>query len=420
MNPEVTVVMPCLNEAETLATCIEKILETFRSYNIKGEIVVADNGSTDGSQKIAMDLGARVIPVARRGYGAALQGGVAAASSPYIIMGDADDSYDFREIPRFIEALRKGHDFVMGCRFPAGGGEIKPKAMPFLHRYLGTPVLTFLGQLFFNHKFKDVNCGMRGFTKKAFEGMALQSEGMEFASEMVARAAMLDLKSCEVPVTLHPDGRSRPPHLRTWRDGWRHLKFMLLLCPRWLYQMPGLALSLVGGIMTLILTITPLSIQGITLDIHTLMVFQMILFLGLQILLFGHLASYYAEQNHLIPPSRQKLWINPVESGVLWGALFIILGASGLIYTFNLWEDAGFGSLETSQTLRLFSLSIFGMILGLELVFVGFLFGLFDLMGKRNKITPPESSAYPPDRGTKNTVHTNRYDGHHRQCVLGR
>ena len=247
MNPEVTVVMPCLNEAETLATCIEKIIKTFQFHNIMGEIIVADNGSTDGSQKIAMDSGARVVPVARRGYGAALQGGIAAASAPYIIMGDADDSYNFREMPRFIEALRNGHDFVMGCRFPAGGGEIKPGAMPFLHRYLGTPVLTALGQIFFHHRFKDVNCGMRGFTKRAFEEMALQSDGMEFASEMVARAAMINLKSCEVPVTLHPDGRSRAPHLRTWRDGWRHLKFMLLLCPRWLYRMPGLFLSLLGG-----------------------------------------------------------------------------------------------------------------------------------------------------------------------------
>jgi glycosyltransferase involved in cell wall biosynthesis len=389
VNPEVTVVMPCLNEAETLATCIEKIIKTFQFHNIMGEIIVADNGSTDGSQKIAMDSGARVVPVARRGYGAALQGGIAAASAPYIIMGDADDSYDFREMPRFIEALRNGHDFVMGCRFPAGGGEIKPGAMPFLHRYLGTPVLTALGQIFFHHRFKDVNCGMRGFTKRAFEEMALQSDGMEFASEMVARAAMINLKSCEVPVTLHPDGRSRAPHLRTWRDGWRHLKFMLLLCPRWLYRMPGLFLSLLGGIMTLILAITPLSVQGITLDIHTLMVFQMILFLGLQILLFGHLASYYAEQNHLIPPSHQKPWVNPVESGALWGGLFMILGASGLIYTFDLWRDVGFGPLEASQTLRLFSISIFGIILGLELIFVGFLFGLFDLMGKRNKDHTP-------------------------------
>lgn len=389
MNPEVTIVMPCLNEAETLAICIKKIFETLRSQNILGEVIVADNGSNDGSQKIAMDMGARVVSVARRGYGAALQGGIAAASAPYIIMGDADDSYDFREIPRFVEALRRGHDFVMGCRFPAGGGEIKSGAMPFLHRYLGTPVLTALGQTFFHHRFKDVNCGMRGFTKVAFESMALQSDGMEFASEMVARAAMLNLKSCEVPVTLHRDGRSRPPHLRTWRDGWRHLKFMLLLCPRWLYTIPGLFLSLLGGLMTIILTITPLSIQGITLDIHTLMVSQMILFLGLQILLFGHLASFYAEQNQLIPASRQKPWANPVESGALWGLLLMGLGAIGLIYTFTLWRDVGFGSLATSQTLRVFSVSIFGIILGLELVFVGFLFGLFDLMRKRN-ITPPE------------------------------
>lgn len=385
MNPEITVVMPCLNEAETLATCIEKILQTFRSHHISGEIIVADNGSTDGSQNIALDFGAKVVHVARRGYGAALQGGIAEASAPYIIMGDADDSYDFREIPRFVEALRHGYDFVMGCRFPSGGGEIKPKAMPFLHRYLGTPILTGLGQIFFRHKFKDVNCGMRGFTKTAFESMDLRSEGMEFASEMVARAAMLNLKSCEVPITLHPDGRSRPPHLRTWRDGWRHLKFMLLLCPRWLYKIPGIFLSFLGGTMTIILAITPLSIQGITLDIHTLMVFQMILFLGLQILLFGYLASSFAQQNHLIPPSPRKPWVNPIESGALWGSILMILGASGLVHTFDLWRDVGFGSLETSQTLRGFSLSIFSIIVGLELIFIGFLFGLIDLLGKRNK-----------------------------------
>ena len=250
MSPiELTVVMPCLNEAETVARCIDKAKLGFEKAGLAGEIIVADNGSTDGSQRIAGEHGARVVAVAEKGYGSALRGGIEAANGCYLIMGDADDSYDFSESGKFVAKLREGYDLVMGCRLPSGGGTIAPGAMPWKNRYLGNPVLSFLGRLFFRTPVRDFHCGLRAFSREAYARISPSTTGMEFASEMVMKASIEKLRIAEVPITLHKDGRSRPPHLRPWRDGWRHLRFMLIYSPRWLFLFPGLALA-AGGALT--------------------------------------------------------------------------------------------------------------------------------------------------------------------------
>src|SRR5882762_10355162 len=265
---ELSIVIPCLNEAETLATCIKKAQQSLREHNVEAEIIVADNGSTDGSQEIARALGASVVDISAKGYGNALMGGIATAHGKYIIMGDADDSYDFSALGPFIEQLRAGFDLVMGNRFIGG---IKPGAMPPLHRYLGNPLLTFIGRLFFRSPIRDFHCGLRGFSKEAFLKLDLQTTGMEFASEMVVKATLQHLRLTEVATTLSPDGRSRPPHLRSWRDGWRHLRFLLLYSPRWLFLYPGLAALVVGLLGTLWLLPEARTVGGITLDVHTLL-----------------------------------------------------------------------------------------------------------------------------------------------------
>src|SRR5262249_25578001 len=276
---ELSVVMPCLNEAETLESCIAKAQKAFREANVVGEIVVADNGSSDGSQELAARMGARVVPVAARGYGSALMGGIAAAAGKYVVMGDADDSYDFTHIPRFLERMRAGADLVMGNRF-AGG--IQPHAMPPLHQYFGNPLLTRIGRLFFGGSCGDFYCGMRGFSKQAYERMDLRTTGMEFATEMVVKATLLRMNVVEVPTTLSPDGRSRPPHLRTWRDGWRTLRFFLLYSPRWLFLYPGIALMLIGAIVGAWLLPGPQRVGNVVFDVHTLLYAAIAMLLGFQ------------------------------------------------------------------------------------------------------------------------------------------
>jgi glycosyltransferase involved in cell wall biosynthesis len=264
---ELSVVMPCLNEAETLETCIRKAQRALEQQNLAGEVVVADNGSTDGSIAIAERLGARVVRVQARGYGNALMGGIAAASGKYVIMGDADDSYDFSHIPRFLDKLREGADLVMGNRFRGG---IEKDAMPLLHQYFGNPLLTRIGRLFFHSPVGDFYCGIRGFRKDAYEKMGLRTTGMEFATEMVVKATLLNLRIAEVPTTLVPDGRTRRPHIRTWRDGWRTLRFFLLYSPRWLFLYPGAVLMFVGSVLGLWLLPAPRRIGEVTFDVHTL------------------------------------------------------------------------------------------------------------------------------------------------------
>src|SRR5476651_1181345 len=290
---DLTILMPCLNEAETLARCIEKAKVGIQKSSVRGEILIADNGSTDGSQAIAEKSGARVVNVKEKGYGSALIGGVRVASGEWILMGDADDSYDFSDIAGFVKKFRDGYELIMGCRLPAGGGTISPGAMPWKNRWIGNPILSFIGRLFFRCPAHDFHAGLRGFTKTAFEKMDLQTTGMEFASEMVIKSTFKQLKIAEVPVTLHKDGRSRPPHLKPWRDGWRHLRFMLLFSPRWLFLVPGLLLSALGFIFAAALSFENIQIGGVAFDVGTLAVACMTVIIGFQLVAFAFFTKVF-------------------------------------------------------------------------------------------------------------------------------
>ena len=303
---ELTVVMPCLNEAETVATCVRKAVRFIDEHGIDGEVVVADNGSTDGSQQLATEAGARVVPITEKGYGNALMGGIIAARGEYVIMGDSDDSYDFTNLMPFIEKLRGGADLVMGNRFQGG---IEPGAMPPLHRYLGNPVLSFVGRLFFQSKIGDFHCGLRGFRRDSALKLNLQATGMEFASELVVKATLWKLNITEVPTTLAKDGRNRPPHLRSWRDGWRHLRFLLLFSPRWLFFIPGLVLLLLGLIIGVATATGPVTIGGVTFDVDTLVAAGAMVIIGFQAVLFWLFTQVYAGSEGFLPeePGMQKL-----------------------------------------------------------------------------------------------------------------
>ena len=303
-KPELSVVMPCLNEAETLEICIRKAQGFFEKEGIHGEVVIADNGSTDGSQEIASKLNARVIAVKEKGYGNALKGGINAAHGDYVMMGDADDSYDFSNMMLYVDKLREGYDLVMGNRFKGG---IKKGAMPFLHKYLGNPVLSFIGRLFFNIKIGDFHCGLRGFSKVAYEKMELRTTGMEFASEMVVKASLKKLKIAEVPTILSPDGRSRPPHLNTWSDGWRHLRFLLLYSPKWLFLIPGMLLFFLGLILSSALIVKPFTIGTVTFDVHTLLFTALGMLVGFQFIIFYGLTKVYTIENGLLPKSKNMI-----------------------------------------------------------------------------------------------------------------
>src|ERR1044072_3841788 len=323
---ELSILMPCLNEAETLATCIKKAQKALADLGVNGEIVIADNGSTDGSPEIAASLGARVIHVAQKGYGSALLGGIKAARGKYIIMGDADDSYDFTKLGPFLENLRAGYDLVMGNRFKGG---IAPEAMPRLHRYLGNPVLTGIGRLFFNSPRRDFNFGLRGFRKAALQRLDLRTTGMEFASETVVKASLHGLRITEVPTTLSMDGRSRPPHLRSWRDGWRHLRFLLLYSPRWLFLYPGLLLMLIGTAVSGWLLVGPRVVDGITLDVHTFLYAAMALIIGYQTVIFAVFTKVFAITEGLLPedPRLTALFrYIKLETGILAGVLLLLAG----------------------------------------------------------------------------------------------
>jgi glycosyltransferase involved in cell wall biosynthesis len=377
--PEVSIVMPCLNEAETLATCIAKAQHCLEELGCAGEIIIADNGSTDGSQEIAAALGARVVNVAEKGYGNALMGGIAAARGCYVIMGDADDSYDFEHLEPFIGKLRDGYELVMGNRFKGG---IKPGAMPPLHRYLGNPVLTAIGQLFFRSPCGDFHCGLRGFNKAAITRLDLRTTGMEFASEMVVKATLRGLRITEVPTTLSPDGRSRPPHLRSWRDGWRHLRFLLLYSPRWLFLYPGLLLMLSGLGVSLWLLPGPQTIGQVTLDVHTLMFAAMALDIGFQAVAFAVLAKVFAISEGLLPedPRLNRLfdWVT-LETGLASGAGLLLVGLALTVYALGLWGARSFGPLNYEQTLRLVIPAVTTLMLGIEVIFSSFFLSLLGL-----------------------------------------
>ncbi|WP_202815390.1 glycosyltransferase family 2 protein [Bradyrhizobium sp. CCGE-LA001] len=376
---ELTILMPCLNEAETLAVCIAKAQAFLRRAQITGEVLIADNGSTDSSRHIAEAGGARVIDVPMRGYGAALRAGIAAARGRYIVMGDADDSYDFARLDAFLECLRAGDDLVMGNRFRGG---IESGAMPFLHRYLGNPILSWLGRLFFRTPLGDFHCGMRGFSRDPIAKLDLRTTGMEFASEMVVRATIVGLKISEVPTTLSKDGRSRPPHLRTWRDGWRHLKFLLLYSPRWLFFYPGALLVAAGTALSSILLFGQISIGGIGFDIRTMLVACTCLIVGIQGICFAAIARSFAKDMNLLPPSERygrMLEACTLEFFVFGGGAIFVLGIAGLITAIIQWSETNFGPLDLSSLLRVVALSTTAITVGAQLVFTGFLAGLMSI-----------------------------------------
>ena len=374
-----SVVLPCLNEAETLEACVQKALAAIGRLGVSGEVIVADNGSTDGSQNIARRLGARVIDIPVRGYGAALQGGIEAARGEYVIMADADDSYDLAGLEPFIAKLREGYDLVMGNRF-AGG--IAPGAMPPLHRYLGNPVLTAVGRLFFRSPIRDFHCGMRGFRRDSILDLELRTTGMEFASEMVAKAALRGLRVTEVPTTLARDGRSRPPHLRSWRDGWRHLRFLLLYSPRYLFLLPGILLMVAGmaGVGTLM--VGPVTIGGVRFDASTMLFCSAAIVLGSQLVLFWTFAEIFATGEGLLPPD-PKLFAAfkyiTLEIGLAIGAGMFLAGLIGGLAAVASWGSRGFGDLDASRTLRLVIPSVTLMVLGAQGIMSSFFLSVLGL-----------------------------------------
>jgi glycosyltransferase involved in cell wall biosynthesis len=368
---EVSIIMPCLNEAETLETCIRKAQWFIAENDLAGEVIIADNGSNDGSQEIARRLNARVIDVPTKGYGSALKGGIAAARGQYIIMGDADDSYDFSNLNPFLVKLRNGYDLVMGNRFRGG---IESGAMPFLHRYLGNPVLTGIGKLLFGSPCNDFHCGLRGFRKDAIANLELQTTGMEFASEMVVKATLHKMQITEVPTTLSPDGRSRPPHLNTWRDGWRHLRFLLMYSPRWLFFYPGIFLILGGFLATLSLLPSP--------KVHSLLYSSTAMTIGFQIVTFALFTKVFGISEGLLPEDRRlnKLfdYLN-LETGLIAGTVLLAIGMAASVYAFGIWGQHDYGSLNPTETMPIVIPGVTCLALGIQAIFSSFFLSILGL-----------------------------------------
>ncbi|HEV3241026.1 MAG TPA: glycosyltransferase [Casimicrobiaceae bacterium] len=369
---ELTILMPCLNEAETIAACIDHAREFLTRERVDGEILVADNGSTDESIRIAEQHGARVVRVPARGYGAALAQGIRAARGTFVIMGDSDCSYDFARLDAFMERLRAGYDLIIGNRFQGG---IHKGAMPFLHRYLGNPVLSYLGRLFFGVPVGDFHCGLRGFRRDRILGLGLRAQGMEFASEMVVRAALGGMTIAEVPTTLSPDGRSRPPHLRTWRDGWRHLRFLLMFSPRWLFLYPGLGLFCVGAIAQAAILSGPVTVGHVVLDIHTLLFTGGAMIVGSQMGLFSLFVKTAAAAHGLLPSGdnfRRFVRHFTLERGIAIGAMSSVVGIGLATYSLSIWINAGFSEIDPRQVMRVAIPSLTLLIIGIEIIFSSF------------------------------------------------
>jgi glycosyltransferase involved in cell wall biosynthesis len=376
---ELSIVMPCLNERETIAACIAMARSFIERTGVAAEIVVADNGSTDGSIALAEENGARVVPVTERGYGAALMGGIAAARGRYVVMGDADLSYDFSRLDAFVAALREGHDLVMGNRFRGG---IAPGAMPALHRYLGNPVLSLIGRVFFRVPIGDFHCGLRGFDRRRILDLGLFTRGMEFASEMVVASALAGYSIAEVPTTLAPDGRSRPPHLRTWRDGWRHLRFLLMFSPRWLFLYPGAALMLAGIAAAILLFPGSVRIGHLGFDTHTFLVAAISILVGMQIVCFGLIARRFAAAYGFLPKSK----LLPVfqsevtlERGLIAAGLVVVAGCLGFLWALIAWAAVDFGPINYPTVMRVLVLSLVAIAGGIQLAFTSFLLGIMDI-----------------------------------------
>jgi glycosyltransferase involved in cell wall biosynthesis len=377
---ELTILMPCLNEALTVETCIRKARAYLEKHRIAGEVLVADNGSTDGSQSIALAAGARVVEVKSKGYGAALIGGIEAANGRYVIMADADDSYDFSDLDGFVDRLRRGFKLVIGNRFQGG---ITPGAMPLLNRYLGNPVLSLIGRTLFASPVGDFHCGLRGFERQAILGLGLRAPGMEFASEMVVKASLASLEIAEVPTKLSPDGRQRAPHLRPWRDGWRHLSFMLLRSPQWLFLYPGLVLTVFGLLGTAILTGGPIQIPGIfTLDINALLYFAIASIVGVQISFFGLFALALARRMELrIAQGFAEKLLRPasLEITIVIGIFLALTGLGGALYAIIQWGHSSFGALIPSDMMRITIPAVTALAIGTQIVFGGFLLGFIEI-----------------------------------------
>lgn len=383
--PELSVVMPCLNEADTLATCIEKAQRAMREAGIRGEVIVADNGSDDGSIEIGERLGARVVHVREKGYGAALMGGIEAARGRYVIMGDADDSYDFLEIPKFVDKLRAGHDLVQGCRLPWGGGRVMPGAMPALHRWWGNPMFTLMVRSMFGAPINDVYCGLRGFTRDLYNRLDLRCTGMEFATEMIIKSSLFGVDIAEAPTTLHPDGRkAHAPHLRTFRDGWRTLRFFLLYSPKWLFLIPGVVMCLIG-LLGYGLAMPGVSIAGATLDAHTLLVASLAVLLGHQALQFGAFAKTFAVSEGLLPESDLMRWFRKsvtLERCLFAGGGAVAMASVLLGVAVAQWRSVGFGSLDYATTMRWVIPGVTLATLGVQTALSGFFLSILRMSRK--------------------------------------
>ena len=368
-KPLLSVVMPCLNEERTVGSCVELAKTALEAFGRPFEIIIADNGSTDASREVAEAAGARVVSVTEKGYGAALMGGFKSARGSYILMGDADMSYAFEDAPKFLAKIEEGYDMVVGNRFLGG---ISAGAMPALHKYLGNPVLSFIGRLFFKTPIGDFHCGLRAFDREKLLALGLEGNGMEFASEMILRFALHGYRLAEIPTPLRPDGRDRKPHLRSWRDGWRHLKLLLLFCPFWLFSVPGTALFLFGLALMAILLAGPLAIGSVTLDVHTLVYAAMFQIAGVQILSMGLFAKGYAVSHGLIPgkPSRSGI---PMEWGVVLGLVLMLLGVGGTLYAMAGWSSTHFSNLNPIHSLRIVIPSSLLITFGLQCVFMSFM-----------------------------------------------
>lgn len=390
---DVSIVLPCLNEAETLESCVRQACAAIESSGLSGEVVVADNGSTDGSQALARGAGARVVDVPVRGYGAALIAGIDSARGTYVLMADADGSYDFSHLPRFVEALKSGADLVMGNRFKGG---IRPGAMPFLHKYLGNPVLSWIGRVLFKTPVQDFHCGIRAFRKSAIKSLRLTTPGMEFASEMVIRASLMGLRIAEVPTTLSPDGRSRAPHLRTWHDGWRHLRLLLLYSPRWLFFYPGLILCLLGILATTWLLPGQRTFGNTTFDVNTLAYALGAILVGFQLCVFAVTARVLGVRQGILPRSEgleRRLRVITLERGVITGGIVFLAGLIASIYALFFWYRTDFGNLVPASALRISLPAVTALLLGIEIVFASFFLSLLGNVGTEE--IPADRKAIP-------------------------
>ncbi|MBO3083851.1 glycosyltransferase family 2 protein [Cellulomonas fengjieae] len=393
---ELTILMPCLNEAETLEVCIRKALGYLERSGVDGEVLIADNGSTDGSQEIARLAGARVVPVAEKGYGSALIGGIAAARGTYVIMGDADDSYDFSSLDPFVAKLREGYQLVMGNRFRGG---IAPGAMPPLHKYLGNPVLSGIGARFFKPGVRDFHCGLRGFDRQAILGLGLRTSGMEFASEMVVEACLAKLRIVEVPTTLSKDGRTRPPHLRSWHDGWRHLRFLLVFSPKWLFFYPGAVLFAVGILANLVLLFGPVEIGSVGFDVSTMIYATAAAVVGYQAVLFAILTKVFAEREGFLPAGPRFRAIADrltLERGLLIGLALFVLGLAVAVTQVLRWGSVDFGGLDARSAVRIAVPAALGLMLGFQTMMSSMFVGILTIP-TRARSNPPAPEAVPDD-----------------------